>query len=94
MQSAGVGEQSMFAKGLPRNLGDPAVSTSVSRRQRIEAPARRTDEEPANSNSPLPTAGARVSHPNRPNYAITALTADPGVYFRRDWWHPDHPEDL
>jgi hypothetical protein len=30
------------------------VSTSGSRRQRIEAPARSTDEEPANSNSPPP----------------------------------------
>src|SRR6266498_2925309 len=37
-RSAGVEEQGMFVKGLPRNLGDPAVSTSVSRRQRIEAP--------------------------------------------------------
>jgi len=54
MRSAGVGEQGMFAKGLPGNLGDPAVSTSVSRRQRIEAPACSTDEEPVNSNSPLP----------------------------------------
>ena len=44
----------MFAKGLPRNLGDPVVSTSGSRRQRMEAPACSTDEEPANSNSPLP----------------------------------------
>ena len=27
MRSAGVEEQSMFAKGLPRNLGDPVVSS-------------------------------------------------------------------
>src|SRR5437867_3275701 len=54
MRSAGVGEQSMFAKGLPGNLGDPVVSTIVRRRQRIEAPACSTDEEPVNSNSPLP----------------------------------------
>ena len=54
MRSAGVEEQGMFAKGLPGNLGDPTVSTSGSRRQRIEAPACGTDEEPANSNSPLP----------------------------------------
>ena len=53
-RSAGAEERSMFAKGLPRNLGDPVVSTSASRRQRIEAPASSTDEEPANSNSPLP----------------------------------------
>ena len=44
----------MFAKGLPRNLGDPIVSTSVSRRQRIEAPASAPDEGPVNGNSPLP----------------------------------------
>ena len=41
-------------EGLPGNLGDPVVSTSVSRRQRIEAPASSSDEEPVNSNSPLP----------------------------------------
>src|SRR5437870_2038382 len=40
MRSAGVEEQGMFAQGLPWNLGDPAVSTSASRRQRIEAPAK------------------------------------------------------
>jgi len=44
----------MFAKGLPRNLGDPVVSAGVSRRQRIEAPASVPDEGPANGNSPLP----------------------------------------
>ena len=43
----------MFAKGLPRNLGDPAVSTSVRRRQMIEAPAQYR-RGAGNSNSPLP----------------------------------------
>jgi hypothetical protein len=39
IRSAGAEEQSMFAKGLPRNLGDPACLHERGRRKRIEAPA-------------------------------------------------------
>jgi hypothetical protein len=51
VRSAGVEEQSMSRKDCPRNLGDPAASGAIEARGLRHR--RSTDEEPANSNSPL-----------------------------------------